>query len=110
MEHEDRTVVAHRSEAERSAALMEAFIATVSHEVRTPLNVILGFTELIEEDYTARFGEINKLYFDSIREARARLIGTLDLLLTISSVAAGSSQPLTPAHEVRKRDLDPAEV
>lgn len=46
-----------RDKAEEANRLKNAFLANLSHEVRTPLNAIVGFTGLLldgEEDLTAR--------------------------------------------------------
>jgi signal transduction histidine kinase len=38
-----------KSKAEESDKLKSAFLANISHEVRTPLNAILGFSELLKD-------------------------------------------------------------
>jgi len=66
------------------------FLAKVSHEVRTPLNSILGFTELMLEE---RLGPINnpryKGYIEDIHQSGLYALSLLNDLLDISKIEAG---------------------
>ena len=66
------------------------FLAKVSHEVRTPLNSILGFTELMLEE---RFGVIGnpryKGYIEDIHQSGLYALSLLNDLLDISKIEAG---------------------
>jgi len=66
------------------------FLAKVSHEVRTPLNSILGFTELMLEE---RLGPINnpryKGYMEDIHQSGLYALSLLNDLLDISKIEAG---------------------
>lgn len=67
----------------------DQFIATVSHEIRTPINAILGFTDVlidIEEDY-------KKMDFlTSIKTAGLGLLHIVNDILDISKIEAGMIQ------------------
>ena len=82
---------------EREAASVETdstgrleFLAKVSHEVRTPLNSIIGFTELMLQE---RFGPIgNKRYtgyVEDIHQSGLYALSLLNDLLDISKIEAG---------------------
>ena len=66
------------------------FLAKVSHEVRTPLNSILGFTELMLQE---RFGPIGNTrytgYIEDIHQSGLYALSLLNDLLDISKIEAG---------------------
>lgn len=66
------------------------FLAKVSHEVRTPLNSIIGFTELMIEE---RLGSIEnpkyKSYIDDIHRSGLYALSLINDLLDISKAEAG---------------------
>ncbi len=66
------------------------FLAKVSHEVRTPLNSILGFTELMLQE---RFGPIGNArytgYIEDIHQSGLYALSLLNDLLDISKIEAG---------------------
>ena len=43
----ENSLIAARQKAEESDRMKLVFLANMSHEVRTPLNVIVGFSELL---------------------------------------------------------------
>jgi len=75
---------------EALAARRLDFLAKVSHEVRTPLNSILGFTELMMQE---RFGPIGnpryKGYVEDIHQSGLYALSLLNDLLDISKIEAG---------------------
>jgi signal transduction histidine kinase len=66
------------------------FLAKVSHEVRTPLNSIIGFTELMLQE---RFGPIGNAryrgYIEDIHQSGLYALSLLNDLLDISKIEAG---------------------
>jgi signal transduction histidine kinase len=66
------------------------FLAKVSHEVRTPLNSIIGFTELMLQE---RFGTIGNAryrgYVEDIHQSGLYALSLLNDLLDISKIEAG---------------------
>ena len=61
------------------------FLANISHEVRTPLNGIVGFTDLLERSADP---EASKLYVELIRKESDRLLEMINQLLDISRIEA----------------------
>ena len=79
-----------RAQAQNANAQKADFLARVSHEVRTPLNAILGFAELMMEE---RFGPVgSERYRDYLRDIHAsgsHIIGLVNDLLDLSKIEAG---------------------
>ena len=82
-----------RAQAERASSQKTEFLARVSHEVRTPLNAIIGFSELMLDE---KFGPIgNDRYRDYLRDINRSGNHVLDLvndLLDISKIEAGEQE------------------
>jgi PAS domain S-box-containing protein len=81
-------LVAAKREAERSNRLKTTFLANLSHEIRTPLNGILGFTDMLIEGEAQNREQDGYLHL--IRKSGERLMGTIDDLVDISAIEAGS--------------------
>ena len=76
---------AHSLSAER---LKSTFIANMSHEVRTPLNAIIGFSGLM---VTATSEEEKKMYYDIITENNERLLRLVNDIFDLSQIEAGAA-------------------
>jgi PAS domain S-box-containing protein len=76
-----------RDEAERQSRLKDDFLATLSHELRTPMNVILGWLDILASGKPIR--DLNSTLALLLRNAQlqARLI---DDLLDMNRLAAGT--------------------
>jgi len=79
------------SQIERIETMRRDFIANVSHELKTPLTVVAGFSEMLSDDYDA-YGEAEVKHFLSlICEQNARMQCLIEDLLTLSALESGSS-------------------
>jgi len=73
-------------EANRSKTL---FLANMSHEFRTPLNAIIGFSEILNGQ---KFGELNERqaeYVEDIRSSGVHLLALVSDILDLSKAESG---------------------
>jgi signal transduction histidine kinase/ligand-binding sensor domain-containing protein len=70
--------------------LKTEFLAQMSHEIRSPINIILSFTSLLKDELKGTKDEFIKDSFNSIDNAGKRIIRTIDLILNMSEVQSGT--------------------
>ncbi|PIR39671.1 MAG: hypothetical protein COV35_03990 [Alphaproteobacteria bacterium CG11_big_fil_rev_8_21_14_0_20_39_49] len=89
------TFQAQRNLKERNAALEEVdklkteFLASVSYQLRTPLTSIMGFSEMLEEEYLGRLNLKQKDYVKSIINSSSELMTLINDVLDLASMEAG---------------------
>jgi signal transduction histidine kinase len=85
-----RDATAALVEAERASQAKSEFLATMSHEFRTPLNAILGFSDIISHQYLGPNGEKKYMeYAEDIHSSGEHLMEMVNDLLDISAIEAG---------------------
>ena len=78
-----------REKAEAASKAKSEFMAAMSHEMRTPMNAIVGFAELIKEE---SLGRKVYQYACDIKDASGRLLEIFNDIWDISSVEAGKME------------------
>lgn len=68
------------------------FIATISHELKTPISSIKMSLQLLENQHTGTINEEQKQLIDSIKEDSRRLLKITGELLNLSQVETGNIQ------------------
>jgi len=74
-------------EAQQANSAKSSFLANMSHEMRTPLNAIIGLSELTIEVYD--LNENVRVNFEKINNAGTNLLSMVNDILDISKVEAG---------------------
>lgn len=82
----EMALIKARNQAEESDRLKTAFLANISHEVRTPLNAIVGFSEVLTD--TVSESERQQLS-ELIRQNNTRLLQLFDDMVNMSKLEAG---------------------
>jgi len=104
-----------RDEAERQSRLKDEFLATLSHELRTPMNAILGWLSILESGkpireihsvlaVIARNAQIQAKLIEDLLDMNRLMSGNLALELsriTIGSLLQNTMQSLQPAADAR---------
>lgn len=83
----ERELIFAKQAAENSDKLKSAFLANMSHEVRTPLNGIIGFSELLCQDSLSE--EQKKKYVTVVKTSNTQLLRIIDDILDISRIETG---------------------
>ena len=81
--------VKQRRRAEKADKAKTEFLSQMSHEFRTPLNAILGFSQLLIDDSDAPLIESQQDELVHIKQAGEHLLGLVNELLDISKIEAG---------------------
>jgi signal transduction histidine kinase/DNA-binding NarL/FixJ family response regulator len=87
LQAQSRELEAARDEAERANRAKTAFLANVSHEVRTPMNAILGFSEMLREKVG---DDPDRHLLDAVLSSARALLALIDDLLDLSKIEAGA--------------------
>ena len=83
----------HRAEALAEAdRLKSKFIASVSHEVRTPLTTIIGFADMLGQDYFGKLNRRQEEYARGILDTTRGLMAVVADILDLASIEAGSME------------------
>lgn len=79
-----------RLEAERANRAKSEFLASMSHEFRTPLNAILGFSEIIRDEIMGAVApSIYREYGGYVHDAGGHLLSLINNVLDLSKMEAG---------------------
>ncbi|RNC80072.1 MAG: PAS domain-containing sensor histidine kinase [Balneola sp.] len=70
--------------AEEASRTKTGFIASMSHEFRTPLNAILGYTQILGQSDALR--DVDKIHVQTISNAGEQLLGMVTDILELSTL------------------------
>lgn len=77
----------HAAALEQANAELESFASTVSHDLRSPLRKIEGYTKLLEDEFGARLDETGREYLARVRKGVARMGSLIDDILLLARVS-----------------------
>ena len=78
-----------QEEAEMANRGKSEFLATMSHEFRTPLNAILGYTQLIDMGVLGSVSPQQHDHLQRLRASAVHLLGLVNDILDLSKIEAG---------------------
>jgi PAS domain S-box-containing protein len=81
-----------KEEAEAANRAKSTFLANMSHEVRTPLNAIIGFSQLIADGQVGDLNGTQKEYMTDVLQSGQHLLSLINDILDLSKVEAGKME------------------
>jgi len=79
-----------KEDAERTSVAKSAFLANMSHELVTPLNSVIGFSELLAEGAAGEINELQARYLANIVASGRHLLDLVNDVRDLAKIEAGS--------------------
>ncbi|MDA3901931.1 MAG: ATP-binding protein [Desulfuromusa sp.] len=76
----------YRSRLQQTNRELDAFVSTVSHDLRSPLTPLIGFAELLEERYGDQLDDLGHECIFEIKKTAEKMKDLLEDLLSLSRV------------------------
>lgn len=89
LEQRRREAEVAKIQAEAASRAKSDFLANMSHEFRTPLNAVIGFSEILED---RMFGELNEKQLEYVRDIASsgqHLLSLVNDILDLAKVESG---------------------
>ena len=78
-----------KKEAETANERKSQFLANISHELRSPLNAVIGYTEMTLMGHAGELNERQKQYLERATTSARHLLAVVDDLLDIAKIESG---------------------
>ena len=75
------------NEAESANKAKTNFLSSMSHDIRTPMNAVMGFTDLIEDHIDDKQATLN--YLDKIKTSSEHLLSLINDILDMNRIESG---------------------
>ena len=87
---QERALRAALRQAEIANKMKAAFLAAMSHELKTPLNAVLGFSEIIRDEVMGPVGQASyRDYASDIHKSGTRLLAVINDVLDVTRLEGG---------------------
>jgi signal transduction histidine kinase len=84
-----------REDAERSNRVKSDFLALLSHEFRTPLQAVFGYTELLDAEIHGGLNDSQRRYVQRIKQSQQHLLGLINTILEFAKLESGQQIDVT---------------
>ncbi len=99
-----------RDRAEEADRLKSAFLATMSNELRTPLNSILDFMGILRQGLPGAINDEQRKQLEMVQGSADHLLGLLSDILDISKIEAGQLKVASASFDLRTAVLKTVET
>ncbi len=92
LEDSNKKLALDKREAETSSLSKSVFLANLSHELRTPINHIIGYSEMLQEEMQDEGLEDFLLDIEKIRASSRSLMKWVEEIIDLSKIESGRSE------------------
>jgi len=85
---EEEFSYSHFEQEQRLSRLKSAFLANMSHEFRTPLNAVVGYSDLIAEEVKEKNYDVLPEIISYMKDGVKRLLNLIDNIVEVSMIEA----------------------
>ncbi|MDD4875671.1 MAG: ATP-binding protein [Dehalococcoidales bacterium] len=78
-------------ELAKATQAKSAFLASMSHELRTQLNVVMGFSELLRDEVPGKINEEQEQFLNDILGSSQHLLNLINEVLDLSKIESGTT-------------------
>ncbi len=86
----EQALIAAKEEAERANRAKSDFLSRISHELRTPMNAILGFAQLLESDPRHPLDAVQATRVQELLRGGRHLLALINDVLDVTRVETGA--------------------
>ena len=86
----EQSLISAKDSVEAADKLKDAFIANISHGIRTPLYIMIGYLKHISAELKPMMGKEQEKYFGFVFESADKLTKSIDIILDISRLQTGT--------------------
>jgi PAS domain S-box-containing protein len=116
-EHLEQMVEERTENLKASVAELEAFSYSISHDMRAPLRAMLGFSEILQQEYGPQLDDKANRFLERIRSASTRMDNLIQDVLSFSRMSHLDLplQPIDPLKVIQELidsypNLRPSEI
>lgn len=91
----ENAIIGERDKAHKASKAKSSFLANMSHEFRTPLNGIIGYSELLTSEASGTFDPAKQQeIIEDIHGASLHLLSVISTVLDLSRIESGHEVPV----------------
>ena len=90
MMQREKNMEREKVQAERSNKAKSTFLSNMSHDIRTPMNAIIGYTNLIKKEHD--LSPTTRDYLDKIEASNNHLLSLINDILDMSRIESGKME------------------